>query len=76
MSELNQFSLFEYSDDEEWALFDDKSEDVNKINESTTHISSSIEEIQRKKGFLKRNDFYFFNISMLFFSQNQFQKHL
>lgn len=52
MSELNQFSLFDYSDDEEWALFDDKSEDVNK---STTHISSSIEEIQRKKVFQVEN---------------------
>lgn len=55
MSELNQFSLFDYSDDEEWALFDDKSEDVNKINESTTHISSSIEEIHRKKVFQVEN---------------------
>jgi len=52
MSELNQFSLFDYSDDEEWALFDDKSEDVNK---GTTHISSSIEEIQRKKVFQVEN---------------------
>ena len=52
MSELNQFSLFDYSDDEEWALIDDKREDVNK---STTQISSSFEEIQRKKVFQVEN---------------------
>jgi hypothetical protein len=52
MSEIYEFSLFDYTDEEDWGLVHDKKEDVNK---SSTYISSSNEEFQRTKIFQVEN---------------------